>query len=72
MWCDMMDLFDPGKKMLIQGDFDLNSVHRYADSFKGVIKQTILKQEVIFRTQVLTSTLHHNKFFSYFRHHMVP
>ncbi|KAJ6714634.1 T28K15.14 PROTEIN [Salix viminalis] len=52
MWCDMMDLFDPGKKMLIQGDFDLNSVHRYADSFKGVIKQTILKQEVIFRTQV--------------------
>lgn len=52
MWCDMMDLFDPGKKMLMQGDFDLNSVQRHADSFKGVIKQTILKQEVIFRTQV--------------------
>ncbi|KAJ6701538.1 T28K15.14 PROTEIN [Salix koriyanagi] len=52
MWCDMMDLFDPGKRMLIQADFDLNSVHRYTDSFKGVIKQTILKQEVIFRTQV--------------------
>ncbi|KAJ6308297.1 hypothetical protein OIU76_017971 [Salix suchowensis] len=47
-----MDLFDPGKRMLIQADFDLNSVHRYTDSFKGVIKQTILKQEVIFRTQV--------------------
>jgi len=62
MWCDMMDLFDPGKKMLMQGDFDLNSVQRHADSFKGVIKQTILKQEVIFRTQVLTATLHHDKF----------
>ncbi|CAK7355819.1 unnamed protein product [Dovyalis caffra] len=38
--------------MLMRGDFDLNSVQRYADSFQEVIKQTILKQEVIFRTQV--------------------
>ncbi|KAJ6695632.1 T28K15.14 PROTEIN [Salix koriyanagi] len=47
-----MDLFDPSKEILMQGDFDLNSVQLYTDSFKEVIKKTILKQEVIFRTQV--------------------
>ena len=38
--------------MLIQGDFDLNSAQRYADSTKEVLKQTILNQEIIFRKQV--------------------
>lgn len=38
--------------MLIQGDFDLNSPQRYADSTKEVLKQTILNQEIIFRKQV--------------------
>lgn len=38
--------------MLIQGDFDLNSAQRYADSTKEVLKQTILDQEIIFRKQV--------------------
>ncbi|KAJ6703738.1 T28K15.14 PROTEIN [Salix viminalis] len=47
-----MDLFNPSKEILMQGDFDLNSVQPYTDSFKEVIKKTIRKQEVIFRTQV--------------------
>lgn len=47
-----MDLFNPSKEMLMPGDLDLNSVQLYTDSFKEVIKKTILKQEVIFRTQV--------------------
>ena len=47
-----MDLFNPSKEILMPGDLDLNSVQLYTDSFKEVIKKTILKQEVIFRTQV--------------------
>ncbi|KAA8522257.1 hypothetical protein F0562_012930 [Nyssa sinensis] len=38
--------------MLMGGDFILNSMERYADSLKEVLKQTMLDQEVIFRKQV--------------------
>lgn len=38
--------------MLMRGDFDLNSVHIYTDSLKEGIKQTMLKQEILFRKQV--------------------
>lgn len=38
--------------MLVQQDFDLNSVHIYTDSLKDVLKKTMLNQEIIFRKQV--------------------
>ncbi|XP_057977106.1 uncharacterized protein LOC131164139 [Malania oleifera] len=38
-------------KMFMQGNFELNPVQRYADSL-NVLKQTMLKQEIIFRKQV--------------------
>ncbi|KAJ0105378.1 hypothetical protein Patl1_18541 [Pistacia atlantica] len=43
--------------MLMQGDFDMNSVHAYTDSLKEALKHTMLNQEVIFRNQV--HELHH-------------
>lgn len=39
--------------MLLQGDFDMNSVHAYTDSLKEALKHTMVNQEVIFRNQVL-------------------
>ncbi|XVF10798.1 hypothetical protein REPUB_Repub07fG0214400 [Reevesia pubescens] len=48
-----MYLFDSyEEKMLILGDFDLNSMQRYTDSLKDIFKQTMLDQEIIFRKQV--------------------
>ncbi|KAF3448374.1 hypothetical protein FNV43_RR09087 [Rhamnella rubrinervis] len=38
--------------MLMQRDFDLNSVHIYTESLKDVLKKTMLNQEIIFRKQV--------------------
>ncbi|TYG42469.1 hypothetical protein ES288_D12G259300v1 [Gossypium darwinii] len=40
------------EKMLMLGDFDLNSVQRYTDSLKDIFKLTMLDQEIIFRNQV--------------------
>ncbi|XP_038875422.1 uncharacterized protein LOC120067884 [Benincasa hispida] len=39
--------------MLVQGDFSLDSMQMYSDSFKEALKQTMLSQEVMFREQVL-------------------
>ncbi|KAG4117301.1 hypothetical protein ERO13_D12G221300v2 [Gossypium hirsutum] len=39
------------EKMLMLGDFDLNSVQRYTDSLKDIFKLTMLDQEIIFRNQ---------------------
>ena len=38
--------------MLMQGDFDLNSVQIYTESLREALKNTMLNQEVIFRKQV--------------------
>uniref|UniRef100_A0A2N9G7J6 Uncharacterized protein n=1 Tax=Fagus sylvatica TaxID=28930 RepID=A0A2N9G7J6_FAGSY len=38
--------------MLMQGDFDLNSVQIYTESLREGLKNTMLNQEVIFRKQV--------------------
>jgi hypothetical protein len=38
--------------MLMQGDFDLNSVQICTRSLEEALKQTMLNQEVIFRKQV--------------------
>ncbi|GMH22764.1 hypothetical protein Nepgr_024607 [Nepenthes gracilis] len=40
------------EKMLKGGDIDMNSVQSCADTFKGALKNTILNQELVFRTQV--------------------
>lgn len=39
-------------KMLNRSDVDLNYVHRFRDSSKETIKQTMLNQELVFRKQV--------------------
>uniref|UniRef100_A0A2C9WAM5 Uncharacterized protein n=1 Tax=Manihot esculenta TaxID=3983 RepID=A0A2C9WAM5_MANES len=38
--------------MMMQGDIDLNPVQLYTDSFKEVLKHTMLNQDVVFRNQV--------------------
>ncbi|XP_043721265.1 uncharacterized protein LOC122668796 [Telopea speciosissima] len=42
----------PEDRMLMGGDFDLNSGQHYSDSPEEVLKQTILHHETIFRNQV--------------------
>lgn len=37
---------------MMQGDIDLNPVQLYTDSFKEVLKHTMLNQDVVFRNQV--------------------
>ncbi|XP_022737839.1 uncharacterized protein LOC111290686 [Durio zibethinus] len=51
----MFDSYE--EKMLMLGDFDLNSMQQYTDSLKDIFKQTMLEQEIIFRKQV--HELHH-------------
>lgn len=40
-------------KMLMRGDFDLNSIQGYSGSLNDVLRKTMLKQEVVFKDQVL-------------------
>lgn len=40
-------------KMLMRGDFDLNSMHAYTGSLNDVLRKTMLNQEVVFKDQVL-------------------
>lgn len=49
----MWSFFNFGEDiMLMQGDFDLNSVQICTQSLEEALKQTMLNQEVIFRNQV--------------------
>lgn len=41
------------REMLVQGDFNIDSVQMYSGSLKEALKQTMLSQEVMFRKQVL-------------------